>query len=145
MKPQIGRRDFLKSCIAGAAVATLPGCSGFNLNKKPNFVFFLIDDLGWTDLGCYGSTFYETPNIDKLAAAGMKFTDAYAACPVCSPTRASILSGKHPARVGITDWIPGDDPKKRIATRKLDFSKSELPKRMGITLIKLLIIVDLAR
>lgn len=74
-------------------------------SQKPNIVFILIDDMGWKDLGCYGSTFYETPNIDKLCSEGMKFTDAYAACPVCSPTRASILSGKYPANVGVTDWI----------------------------------------
>ncbi len=72
---------------------------------KPNIVFFLVDDLGWKDLGCYGSRFYETPNIDALCSDGMKFTDAYAACPVCSPTRGSILTGKYPARLGITDWI----------------------------------------
>lgn len=75
---------------------------------RPNILFILIDDLGWRDLGCYGSTFYETPNIDRLAAGGMTFTDAYAASPVCSPTRASILTGKYPATVGITNWIPGN-------------------------------------
>ena len=75
--------------------------------KQPNFVFFLVDDPGWADLGCFGSEFYETPNIDALCASGMKFTNAYAACPVCSPTRASILTGRHPVRVDITDWIPG--------------------------------------
>lgn len=74
---------------------------------KPNFVFILMDDMGWTDLGCYGSKFYQSPNIDKLATQGMKFTDAYAACPVCSPTRASILTGKYPARLHLTDFIPG--------------------------------------
>jgi arylsulfatase A-like enzyme len=74
---------------------------------KPNFIFLLVDDLGWTDLGCYGSTFYETPNIDNLASDGMRFTNAYAACPVCSPTRASIMTGKYPARLNLTDWIPG--------------------------------------
>ncbi len=74
----------------------------------PNFVFILIDDLGWRDLACYGSTFYETPNLDRLAAEGMRFTDAYAACPVCSPTRASILTGRYPARVGVTNYIGGD-------------------------------------
>ncbi|MEZ4826444.1 MAG: sulfatase [Bacteroidia bacterium] len=74
---------------------------------KPNFVFFLVDDWGWTDAACFGSSFYETPNIDRLAAEGMRFTNAYAACPVCSPTRASIMTGKYPARLGITDWIPG--------------------------------------
>jgi len=66
-----------------------------------------VDDLGWTDLGCMGSSYYETPNIDRLASQGMKFTDAYAAAPVCSPTRASILTGKHPARLHLTDFIPG--------------------------------------
>jgi len=75
--------------------------------EKPNFIFLLVDDLGWTDLGCYGSTFYETPNIDNLASDGMRFTSAYAACPVCSPTRASIMTGKYPARLNLTDWIPG--------------------------------------
>lgn len=72
---------------------------------QPNIIFILIDDLGWRDLGCYGSTFYETPNLDRLAAEGMRFTDAYAACPVCSPTRASLLTGRYPATLGITDWI----------------------------------------
>ena len=76
--------------------------------RRPNIVFILIDDLGWRDLTCYGSTFYETPNLDRLAAEGMRFTRAYASCPVCSPTRASILSGKYPARVGLTNWIPGE-------------------------------------
>jgi arylsulfatase A-like enzyme len=71
----------------------------------PNIVFILLDDYGWKDSSCYGSTFYETPNIDRLAREGMFFSDAYAACPVCSPTRASILSGKYPATVGVTDWI----------------------------------------
>ena len=71
----------------------------------PNIIFILIDDMGWRDLACYGSPFYETPNIDRLAAKGMRFTQAYAACPVCSPTRASILTGKYPAELGITNWI----------------------------------------
>lgn len=75
--------------------------------RRPDIVFILIDDLGWRDLACYGSTFYETPHIDRLAHEGMRFTDAYAACPVCSPTRASILTGKYPARVGITNYIGG--------------------------------------
>jgi len=74
---------------------------------RPNIVFILLDDMGWRDIGCYGSTFYETPHIDRLAGQGMTFTDAYAACPVCSPTRASIMTGRYPARVGITNYIPG--------------------------------------
>jgi arylsulfatase A-like enzyme len=75
--------------------------------SSPNFVFILLDDLGWRDIGCYGSTYYETPNLDRLATEGMRFTDAYASCPVCSPTRASILTGRYPARVGVTNWIGG--------------------------------------
>ena len=71
-----------------------------------NVVFFLVDDLGWTDLGCYGSDYYETPHIDRLASQGMRFTDAYAAFCVCSPTRASILTGKYPGRLHITHAIP---------------------------------------
>ena len=72
-----------------------------------NVVFFLVDDLGWSDVGCYGSDFHETPNIDRLADEGVRFTDAYSACHVCSPTRASIMTGKYPARIGLTDWLPG--------------------------------------
>ena len=75
--------------------------------RPPNIVFILADDLGWRDLGCQGSTFYKTPNIDRLAGQGMRFTNAYAACSVCSPTRASLLTGKYPARLHLTDWLPG--------------------------------------
>ncbi len=75
-------------------------------DPKTNVVFFLIDDLGWKDLGCYGSTYYQTPNIDRLAAEGMRFTDGYAACNVCSPTRAAVMTGKYPARLLLTQWLP---------------------------------------
>ena len=80
-------------------------------SRSPNVVFFLVDDLGWSDVGCYGSRFYETPNIDALAEDGVRFTQAYAACHVCSPTRASILTGKYPARLRLTDWLAGRSPK----------------------------------
>ena len=75
--------------------------------KQTNFLFFLVDDMGWADIGANGSTFHETPHIDRLAKSGMRFTQGYAAGSVCSPTRASIMTGKHPVRVDITDWIPG--------------------------------------
>ncbi len=75
--------------------------------KKMNVLIILADDIGWSDLGCYGNKFHETPNIDRLATEGLLFTNAYAACPVSSPTRASILTGKYPATLNITDWIPG--------------------------------------
>ena len=80
-------------------------CSGDK--KEPNIIFFLVDDLGWSDVAIYGSSFYETPNIDQLAKDGVRFTQAYAACHVCSPTRASILTGKYPARLQLTDWLQG--------------------------------------
>lgn len=90
--------------IAKSAIVT----SAFSSHdKNPNIVFFLVDDLGWMDTGAYGSTFYETPNIDNLAKEGVRFTQAYAASPVSSPTRASILTGKNPARINLTQWIGG--------------------------------------
>lgn len=73
----------------------------------PNIIMIFIDDMGPMDLGCYGSTFHQTPNIDKLASQGMRFDQAYAACTVCSPTRVSLYSGQYPARTGTTNWIPG--------------------------------------
>jgi len=84
-------------------LASLGGAAG---KPRLNIVFILIDDMGWTDLGCYGSDYYETPNVDRLAQQGMKFTDAYAASCVCSPTRVSILTGKYPGRLHITHAIP---------------------------------------
>ena len=69
-------------------------------------MIFHIDDLGWKDISCYGSRYYETPNIDRLASDGMRFTNGYAACAVCSPTRAALMTGQYPARIGITDFIP---------------------------------------
>lgn len=85
---------------------------------KPNLVFILADDLGWRDLGCFGSTFHQTPNLDKLAARGLRFTHAYAANPLCSPTRASVLTGLWPARIGITApvcHLPQVNLEKRLA------------------------------
>ena len=84
------------------------------VEPQTNVLFILVDDLGWKDLSCYGSSFYETPNIDRLASMGSRFTQAYSAHPVCSPTRAAIMTGKHPTRLNITDWIPGQDPRDKI-------------------------------
>ncbi len=106
------------ACVGvGAALAVISADAAVApRTARPNLVFILADDLGWRDLGCYGSTFYETPNLDRLAAKGMRFTDAYAACSVCSPTRASILTGKYPARLHLTDWLPGrpDRPDQKL-------------------------------
>ena len=111
------RREFIKKAGFTMAAWTLPGCfnavgrlAGKNSGRKPNLILILIDDMGWTDLACYGSKYYETPNLDRLAGEGMKFTDGYAACAVCSPTRAALLTGRYPTRHGITDWIrPSED------------------------------------
>lgn len=109
----ISRRSFLAAGAAGFAAGLAPQAlaqedrTALRTGRKPNVVFILADDLGWADLGCYGNRFHETPRIDALAAQGMRFTDAYAAAPVCSPTRASIMTGQYPAHVGITDFIPG--------------------------------------
>lgn len=78
--------------------------------QPPNVVFLLADDLGWQDLSCYGGEYCETPHIDRLAASGMRFTQAYSAGSICSPTRASLMTGKYPVRVGVTDYIPGLSP-----------------------------------
>ena len=90
------------------------------ISNRPNIVFILIDDLGWRDLGCTGSSFYETPRLDRLAAEGMRFTQAYASCPVCSPTRASILTGRYPARVGVTNYIYGQERGRLLEVPYLD-------------------------
>jgi arylsulfatase A-like enzyme len=100
------------TCAQGAETPTAA-------EAKPNIVFMLADDLGQRDLGCYGSTFYETVNLDRLAGQGARFTDAYAACPVCSPTRASLMTGKWPQRTGITDYIGAPQPDKWGRNTKL--------------------------
>jgi arylsulfatase A-like enzyme len=82
----------------------------------PNVVLFVADDLGWADVGSNGSSFHRTPHIDRLATDGMRFTRAYAACPVCSPTRAALMTGQYPARLRLTDWIPGN---RQFASRRL--------------------------
>lgn len=77
--------------------------------RQPNFIVFFIDDMGSADLACYGNTFNQTPNIDQLAQKGVKFTNAYSACTVCSPSRAALMTGKYPAKLHITDWIAGHE------------------------------------
>lgn len=95
--------------------------TGTASQKKMNVVFFLVDDMGWSDIGVNGSKFYETPNIDAFAKQGVRFTNAYAACHVCSPSRGSILSGQYPARTGLTDWLPG---RKNFPFQKLENVRS---------------------
>ncbi len=96
-----------------------------NQTTQPNLLFIIVDDLGWKDVSYNDSDFYETFNIDRLSQNSMLFYNAYSASPVCSPTRASIMTGKHPAVVNITDWIPGLDPNDRILLGPKD--RNELP------------------
>lgn len=99
----------LKIPLLAIGFIAMMGLSCEKENVKPNVIFILADDLGYSQLGCYGSNFYRTPNLDKLASEGMRFTNAYAAAAVCSPTRASIMTGKYPARLHLTDFIAGNN------------------------------------
>ncbi|MGZ5566981.1 MAG: sulfatase [Limisphaerales bacterium] len=102
-------------------------------STKLNVVFFLVDDLGWADLGYEGSTLYRTPNIDSFAKRGVRFSNAYSTCPVCSPSRASILTGEYPARLHLTDWLPGrknfpfQKLKNAVTVQHLPYAQPTLP------------------
>ena len=111
------RRSFLQLAAGAAAGAAAQAPA-----PPLNVVFVLMDDLGWRDTGPYGNRFIDTPNLDRFAGESVRFTNAYAACPVCSPTRASILTGRYPARLHLTDWIPGRKqwPAARLLTPKFE-------------------------
>src|SRR5215472_3188368 len=121
----MNRRTFLQTVGVGAFAA------GDAASAPPrwNVLFVLMDDLGWHDVGPYGNRVIDTPNLNRFAEQSARFTNAYAACPVCSPTRASILTGKYPARLHITDWIPGRKqfPTARLLTPRPPEFKHELP------------------
>src|SRR3954467_15805464 len=104
----------------------LPLLLALAVAAKPNVVVIVCDDLGWADLGCYGSKFHQTPHLDRMAAEGVRFTQGYAACPVCSPTRAAVLTGKYPQRFNLTDWLPGrpDNPAQKLNRPNI---RQELP------------------
>ena len=106
--PNSARRSVV---VALALVATLSGCAGTeqsSVERQPNVVVFLVDDLGWVDTGAYGSSFHETPAIDQLAGEGVRFTQFYSDSSVCSPTRASLMTGRYAARLQLTNWIGGE-------------------------------------
>lgn len=106
-------------CLIALLLLVVTTTRADDTTVPPNLIFILADDLGWRDLGCYGSTFHQTPHLDRLAARGVRLTQAYAASPLCSPTRASILTGLYPARIGITApvcHLPAVQLEKRIAS-----------------------------
>jgi len=116
--------------LVGAVV-----CRGAQPSRPPNVVLIVADDLGWTDLGCYGSDLYKSPHLDGLARDGVRFTANYSACTVCSPTRAALLTGKYPARLHVTDWIPGlppSNPKLTVPdfTKHLALEETTLAERL---------------
>lgn len=103
--------------------------------EKPNVIVVLVDDLGWTDVACFGSRYHQTPHLDRLAKDGMRFTNGYSACTVCSPTRAALLTGQYPARLHLTDWIAGHDrpfAKLKIPawTQRLELSTVTIAERL---------------
>jgi arylsulfatase A-like enzyme len=115
------------SLLAGVAICLLGAGQPATESRPPNVILIVADDLGYRDLACYGSKFYRTPNLDQMAKDGLRFTSFYAACPVCSPTRASIMTGKYPQRVGITDWLPGrpDRPDQKLNRPALNLTLAQ--------------------
>ncbi|MAJ15733.1 MAG: hypothetical protein CBC27_01875 [Opitutia bacterium TMED67] len=97
--------------------------------ERPNIIFILADDLGWSELGCYGNRFNETPHIDRLAKRGIRYTNAYSSAPVCSPYRAALLTGQYPARIGILDYLRPDS-ENGLSTNLITFPKKN--ERFGI-------------
>jgi arylsulfatase A-like enzyme len=119
------RREVLQWMAAAAALSATGEAAA--LPTRPlNFVYIIVDDLGWKDTGPYGNKVIDTPNLDRLATQSARFTQAYASCPVCSPSRASVLSGQYPARIGLTDYIPGSAQRPTARLITPDFLQ-ELP------------------
>jgi len=137
----MNRREFIK-CIAGGMVsAVLPnsGCSMANEggssgdSDRPNIILIMADDLGYGDIGCYGSKKISTPNIDALAKGGMKFTDYHSNCPVCSPTRAALLTGRYQQRAGIEGVIYAKGPTRQTGLALEETTFAEVLKTRGYT------------
>ena len=98
---RITRREFVSGAVGATVAARLVNPTIADAQGRPNIVFILADDMGWADLSCYGRPDYQTPNLDKLATQGMRFTNAYSAAPVCTPTRVGFFTGRYPARLPV--------------------------------------------
>jgi len=135
----MNRREFIKFVAGGAAALVVPnyGCSmnrsgGTNVSaERPNIIIIMADDLGYGDIGCYGSTKIRTPNIDALARGGMKFMDYHSNCPVCSPTRAALLTGRYQQRCGIEGVIYAKGPTRQTGMALEEITFAEVLKRCG--------------
>lgn len=120
MKKRITRREFVGSAVAASALAAGVSAKGAGPQaRRPNVLYVMADDLGWGDLSCYGRPDYRTPNLDRLASEGTRFTHAYSASPVCTPTRCAFVTGRYPARtrVGLEEPLAW---RKQLVERKLD-------------------------
>ncbi len=133
----MNRRNFLQTMLAAAAAGGA-SCSLHDRNKSaanrssekpPNFIIIFADDQGYQDLGCYGSPVIKTPHIDRMAEEGVRFTDFYAAAPICSPSRAALLTGCYPSRVGLGNWV--QRPDSRIGIHPDEITLAELLKGRG--------------
>ena len=131
----VDRRIFLQTVLAAAGGFTC-NVSGGNRNsatgpkqKPPNFIIIFVDDQGYQDLGCYGSPKIKTPRIDRMAAEGIRFTDFYVAAPICSPSRAALMTGCYPSRVGLGNWV--QRPDSRIGIHPDEITLPEMLKRAG--------------
>ena|SRR5437899_12882861 len=98
MSHKVSRREFVGAALAGAAIVARAPSLAQAQTARPNILFILADDLGYGDLSCYGRPDYQTPNLDRLAAQGVRFVNAYSASPVCTPTRCAYITGRYPAR-----------------------------------------------
>ena len=135
MNPRMDRRQFLKAMSLTVGAAMLPGCgrslrdtSTASENRAPNFVIVFIDDMGYADVGCFGAQGYQTPNIDRLAAEGTRFTDFYAAASVCTPSRAALLTGCYPQRVGLPNVL---GPRAKIGISDEEATIAQMLKPLG--------------
>jgi len=135
MNPRLNRREFLRTVGFAAAVVALPGCSrslrsgsASNEERRPNFVIVFIDDMGYADVGCFGAEGYKTPNIDRLAAEGTRFTDFYAAASVCTPSRAALLTGCYPQRVSLPNVL---GPRSQIGISDQEVTIAQMLKPLG--------------
>ncbi|MCG8526504.1 MAG: sulfatase [Opitutales bacterium] len=124
-------RNFQKRAMQISVVLSLLTFTHAFGDDKRNVLLILVDDLGWTDLGCYGSAFYDTPHIDEFASNSTKFTNAYSASPVCSPSRAAIMTGKAPHRMGLTDWIPGFSTTEKFKRSKWKLNTPSIPNALS--------------
>ncbi len=137
MKHKVNRREFIKYAAGGAAAVVIPNCSCSVVGRakatveRPNIIVIMADDLGYGDIGCYGSKKIQTPNIDALARGGMKFTDYHSNCPVCSPTRAALLTGRYQQRCGIEGVIYAKGPTRQTGMALEEITFAEVLKKCG--------------